>query len=38
MTTAVGGSQLAEYMAGLMVLHDVSASKVDDLDALSGAR
>ena len=35
-TTAVGGSQLAEYMAGLMVLHDVSAGKVDELMRLAG--
>jgi len=28
---SIGGSQLAERMAGLQVLHDVSVAKVDDL-------
>ena len=32
---SIGGSQLAERMAGLMVLHDVSAGKVDDLMRLA---
>ena len=32
---SIGGAQLAERMAGLVVLHDVSAGKVDDLMRLA---
>ena len=35
-SVSVGGSVLAQEMAGLMVLHDVSASKVDELMRLAG--
>ena len=35
-SSSVGGNELAQRMAGLMVLHDVSAGKVDDLMRMAG--
>jgi hypothetical protein len=35
MDASIGGAQLAERMAGLVVLHDISAGKVDDLMRLA---